>query len=217
MMMNLILLGPPGAGKGTQAHRLLELLKIPQISTGDMLRAAVAAGSLLGAEAKRYMDAGQLVPDQVVLGLVEERLQSGDTVNGFMLDGFPRTVPQAEELENILDKLGRRINAVVLLDENDDVLVGRITGRRSCGACGAIYHMINSPPPQEDTCRCGQKGLIQRADDNEVTVRERLAAYHSQTSPLISFYGKRSVLKKIVGTGKGADEVFGQVREALDL
>jgi len=215
--MNLILLGPPGAGKGTQAKKLIEVASIPQISTGDMLRAAVKEGTDLGRKAKEFMDAGQLVPDGVVIGLVEERIRKPDCEKGFMLDGFPRTVPQAETLERMLDGMGRRIENVLLLDVDDEELVGRITGRRTCGRCGAIYHLVYTPPPAEDTCSCGQRGLVQRADDNEVTVRERLTAYHEQTSPLIAFYSARGVLKKVSGTGKKPGEVFAQAREALGL
>jgi adenylate kinase len=214
--MDLILLGPPGAGKGTQAKKLLELTGIPQISTGDMLRAAVADGTTLGKEAQKYMEAGKLVPDEVVIGLVEERLGKDDCAKGFMLDGFPRTVPQAEVLGGMLEGKGRTIDHVVLLDVDDEELVKRITGRRTCGACGAIYHMMFSPPPAEDTCKCGAKDLRQRADDNEVTVRERLAAYHAQTSPLVAFYDDRSVLRRVEATGT-PDEVFVKAKDALGL
>jgi adenylate kinase len=213
--MDVILLGPPGAGKGTQAKRLLETLKVPQISTGDMLREAVGAKTELGLKAKEYMDAGKLVPDEVVIGLVKERLNKGDCKDGFMLDGFPRTVAQAEELGNTLEAMNRRIEHVVLLDVPDDELVARITGRRTCGACGAIYHIMFSPPPEEGTCRCGAKELQQRADDNEETVRERLNTYHDQTAPLISFYDQRGVLRKVEGAGKNPDEVFGLVTAAI--
>ena len=215
--MEMILLGPPGAGKGTQAKKLLEVTGVPQISTGDMLRAGVKEGTEFGKKAKEYMDSGQLVPDEVVIGLVKERLKKDDCKNGYMLDGFPRTVAQAEILEKILLGLGRKIDYVLLIDVDDDELISRITGRRTCGKCGNIYHLVFSPPPSDDTCSCGEKGLIQRADDNKTTVRERLSAYHSQTSPLISFYEERGVLKKVVGTGKGPDEVFVQAKEVLGL
>ncbi len=214
-MMGLILLGGPGAGKGTQAKKLTTLLEVPQISTGDMLRAAVQAGTELGKKAKAFMDAGQLVTDEVVIGLVEERLKEDDCKAGFMLDGFPRTVPQAEALDTMLQNMGRTIDNVVNFDVEDEELVSRITGRRTCGACGAIYHMTFSPPPQEDTCKCGEKDLRQRADDNETTVRQRLAAYHDQTAPLISFYDKRGLLRQIEGNGLAPDGVFAKVREVL--
>jgi len=216
-MKNLILLGPPGAGKGTQAKLLLDVLGVPQVSTGDMLRAAVAAGSDLGRKAKEFMDAGGLVPDEVVIGLVEERLRRDDCEPGFMLDGFPRTGPQAERLQRMLDGLGRAIDHVLLLEVDDEELVARITGRRTCGACGAIWHMVFMPPPQPETCSCGARELKQRADDNEATVRQRLAAYHDQTAPLIGFYGDQGLVRRISGTGKTPAEVFAAARVALGI
>ncbi len=213
--MNIILLGPPGAGKGTQAKKLIELLAIPQISTGDMLRAAVAEKTPLGLEAKAFMEAGKLVPDGVVIGLVKERLAKPDCAPGFMLDGFPRTVGQAESLDAMLDSMSLTIDHVVLLEVDDEELVLRITGRRTCGACGAIYHLKYSPPPQPDTCSCGKKELVQRADDNEQTVRQRLATYHEQTAPLISYYEKRSLVRSVAGGGMGPNEVFELVKQKI--
>ncbi len=215
--MKLILLGPPGAGKGTQAKQLVELLRVPQISTGDMLRSAVAAGTSLGKEAKRYMDSGQLVPDEVVVGLVKERLTQDDCKNGFMLDGFPRTVPQAESLAEGLTAQEMSVDSVVAIMVDDEELIGRITGRRSCPDCGAIYHLLYSPPPQADKCSCGASGLIQREDDNEKTVRERLLAYHEQTAPLIGYYKRQGVLKEIEANGKNPVQVFEQIKKALGL
>ena len=215
--MNLILLGPPGAGKGTQAKKLIDVTGVPQISTGDMLRAAVAEGTALGVEAKKYMDAGQLVPDEVVIGLVEERLGKDDCARGFMLDGFPRTVPQAERLDQMLGGVGRELDHVLLLDVEDEELVRRITGRRTCGSCGAIWHVEFNPPPAPDTCSCGAKDLRQRADDNEETVRERLAAYHDQTAPLVDYYDGKGLVRKVSGTGKAPNEVFALARGALGV
>jgi adenylate kinase len=215
--MDLILLGGPGAGKGTQAKKLTAVAALPQISTGDMLRAGVAAGSELGLKAKEFMDAGQLVPDSVVIGLVEERLGKADCKGGFMLDGFPRTVPQAEALGGLLTGMGRSIDHVVLFDVEDEELVARITGRRTCGECGAIYHLTFSPPPAPDSCKCGAKDLRQRDDDTEETVRKRLAAYHEQTAPLVSYYQERGLLRRVPGGGKGPDEVFAAAREVLGL
>jgi len=215
--MDMILLGPPGAGKGTQAKKLVEKTGMPQISTGDMLRAGVKEGTEFGKKAKEFMDSGQLVPDEVVIGLVQERLKKEDCISGFMLDGFPRTVPQAEALEVMLKGMDRKIDTVLLIDVEDNELVKRITGRRTCPKCGAIYHLLFTPPPSEDSCSCGTKGLTQRADDNEETVKERLIAYHSQTAPLVSFYDERGVLKKVIGTGKTPEEVFGQATNVLGL
>ncbi len=215
--MNLILLGPPGAGKGTQAKQLIEVLNIPQISTGDMLRSAVAAKSDLGLKAKAYMDSGALVPDDVVIGLVKERLSQDDCSNGFLLDGFPRTVAQAEVLDNNLSDDNKKIDFVILLDVDDSEIVERITGRRSCPECGMIYHLKFNPPSNIDQCECGHKGLSQRADDNETTVMQRLNAYHSQTAPLTEYYNKKSLLKTITGTGKDPVQVFEEIKEKLSL
>lgn len=213
--MNLILLGGPGAGKGTQAKRLVEALGVPQISTGDMLRAAVAEGTPLGLQAKTVMDAGKLVPDEVVIGLVKERLAKDDCLKGFMLDGFPRTGAQAETLEGMLKGMGRAIDHVVAFEVEDEELVARISGRRTCGACGAIWHLVFTPPPASDTCSCGKTGLTQRADDNEITVRQRLEAYHGQTAPLMQFYEARGLIRRVVGTGKTPEQVFENVKKVL--
>ena len=217
MMMDLILLGGPGAGKGTQAKKLLELLKVPQISTGDMLRAAIEAKTPLGVEAKVFMDKGQLVPDEVVIGLVEQRLGEDDCKAGFMLDGFPRTLAQGEALEDRLGAMGRSIDHVVSLEVKDDELVSRISGRRTCKECGAIFHLRYSPPPDSETCTCGAKSLSQREDDNEITVRKRLEAYHTQTEPLESFYETKGLVRKAKCDGIGPEEVFQQVRGLIGL
>jgi len=205
--MILILLGAPGAGKGTQAKLLQEKLKIPQISTGDMLRAAKQAKTPLGLEAESYMNSGKLVPDDVVVGLIRERLKSPDTLNGFILDGFPRTVAQAEALGQLLNELGRKLEAVLNLEVPEQELVERLTGRRACPNCGAGYHLKFSPPRHDEVCdRCGA-ALIQREDDREDTIRHRLKVYDNQTAPLVKYYEKSGQLAPIPGTGS-TDEVF---------
>lgn len=197
--MNLILLGPPGAGKGTQAQYLIERYGIPQISTGDMLRAAVRAGSDLGLQAKACMDAGALVPDSVVLGLVRERLLQQDCRPGFILDGFPRTVIQADALAEILHGIGCDLNCVVSLEVDVDALVQRLTGRRSCRSCAKGYHVSFEPPRHPGLCDlCGGE-LIQRDDDREDTIRNRMAVYREQTAPLIAYYRERGLLRSVDG------------------
>ncbi|MGD9847954.1 MAG: adenylate kinase [Desulfuromonas sp.] len=197
--MKLILLGPPGAGKGTQAQMLMERYGIPQISTGDMLRAAVKNGTPMGLKAKACMDAGALVPDAVVVGIVEERLRQPDCGAGFILDGFPRTLPQADALQATLVALGKELDAVVSLEVDVDALVERLVGRRSCPSCGAGYHVRFDPPRQEGVCdRCGA-GLIQREDDQETTIRKRMEVYRQQTAPLVDYYGKAGLLRSVDG------------------
>jgi adenylate kinase len=213
--MNLILLGPPGAGKGTQAKKMVDAYGIPQISTGDMLREAVKNQTQLGMEAKKFMDAGQLVTDEVVIGLVKERLSKPDTDKGFMLDGFPRTVPQAEALDKVLADLNKDINHVVSIEVANEELMGRLTGRRTCKACGAGFHVIFDPPKTEGKCdKCGGE-LYQRDDDNEATVSNRLKVYDSQTKPLIDYYQGKSLLRPIDGVG-AIDDIFGRVKAVLD-
>jgi adenylate kinase len=207
--MRMIFIGPPGAGKGTQAARLVDHYKIPHISTGDMFRAAVKAGTPMGVEADRYMKAGQLVPDEVVIGMVRERLAQGDTAPGFMLDGFPRTRPQAEALAEALTADGRALDAVLLLEVPDELIVERIVGRRTDPDTGAIYHLTFSPPPAELTHR-----LVHRKDDTEEAVRARLEAYHSQTAPIVPFYEGLGLLKRVNGVGDPND-VTAAIRAAL--
>jgi len=212
--MNLILLGPPGAGKGTQAQFICEEYGVPQISTGDMLRAAVAAETELGRRAKTCMDAGELVPDAVVVGIVAERLSQSDCAPGFILDGFPRTVAQADALANELAVAAKKIDAVISFRVDPDALVERLTGRRTCRLCGAGFHVNFSPPVHEGKCdRCGGE-LVQRADDREETIRRRLQVYDSQTSPLIDYYAKSGVLKVVDGM-LPIDEVRSAVKEAI--
>ena len=199
----LMMLGPPGAGKGTQAKRLAEKFDIPHVSTGDMLRAARRKGTELGEKAAEYMDAGKLVPDEVVIGIVNERLDEDDAARGFILDGFPRTRPQAEAL---VDR-GVNLDAVINIDISDDEVVDRLGGRRSCPECGAVYHIDANPPEQDDVCdSCGHQGLMTRDDDRPEAIRQRLDSYHEKTSPLIEFYEERDVLRNIDGIGS-PDEV----------
>ncbi|AWB10910.1 Adenylate kinase [Thermodesulfobium acidiphilum] len=199
--MRLVFLGAPGAGKGTQAKMLVEQLKIPQISTGDMLRKAVADGTPLGKEAKSYMDKGELVPDSVVIGLIKERLQEADTENGFILDGFPRNVSQAKELDSLLGDLGKPLDVALVLDVPFEDLMKRLTGRRTCKSCGQMYNIYFSPPKVEGKCDvCGGE-LYQRADDNEETIKKRLEVYQKSTEPLIEYYKNKGILRVVQGTG----------------
>jgi adenylate kinase len=203
--MRLILMGPPGSGKGTQAKILIDQLGIPQISTGDMLRAALKGGTPLGLEAKGYMDRGALVPDSVIIGLVRERLREPDCAGGYILDGFPRTIAQAEALQATLDALGQRLDHVLCLEVPDEDVVARIAGRRTCRACGAMYHVRFSPPTVEGRCdKCGGE-TYQRDDDREGTVRQRLTVYADQTAPLVRFYEGQGLLRRLAGTGEIGD------------
>jgi len=213
--MNLILLGPPGAGKGTQAQRTVDRYRIPQISTGDILRSAVKEGTPLGVKAKGFMDQGKLVPDEIVIGIIEERLKATDCNPGFILDGFPRTIPQADALEPILAKLGKKIDHVINIEVDPEELVRRLTGRRTCKNCGAMFHVLFQPPEKEGMCdRCGGT-LYQRADDNEEAIRTRLKEYEKQTSPLIQYYRGRKTIRSIQGVG-GPDQIFEQIARVLD-
>jgi len=207
--MKLILLGAPGAGKGTQAKKIVKEFAIPQISTGDILRRAVSDGTPLGKEAKKYMEAGRLVPDELVIGIMKERLHQDDCSNGFILDGFPRTVEQARALEGFTE-----IDAVLNIDVDFNSLVERITGRRSCPECGAVYHIKFNPPKVEGICDiCGSR-LVQREDDREETVRKRLEIYTEQTSPLIDYYAERGLLRTVDGN-RSIDEIYESIRTVL--
>ncbi len=214
--MNLILLGPPGSGKGTQAQMMIERYHVPQISTGDILRGAVKEKTPLGIEAKRYMDQGKLVPDEVVVGIVRDRLKVSDCNSGFILDGFPRTLPQAEALDSTLKEMERGIDHVVNIEMDKDELIKRLTGRRTCRRCGVMYHIIFDPPKKDGICdKCGGD-LYQRDDDKEETIKARLQVYEKQTTPLIEYYRKRGALRSIDGMGE-IKEIFQKIAKAIEL
>jgi adenylate kinase len=212
--MNIILLGPPGAGKGTQAKRMIERYGIPQISTGDMLRAALKEGTPLGLEAKKFMDQGQLVPDSVVIGLVKERIQKDDCKKGYMLDGFPRNVSQAEALDKMLSELTQKVDDVISIEVPSSELIGRLTGRRTCRNCGSGFHVMFDPPKKDGVCDKCSGELYQRDDDNETTVKSRLDVYDKQTKPLIDYYLKQTKLRAIPGVG-AMEEIFGRITAVL--
>ena len=213
--MRLILLGPPGAGKGTQAKMLKEKFQIPQISTGDILRQAVKDNTELGARAKTVMDAGQLVPDNTVIGLIKERIRQGDCKLGFILDGFPRTITQAEKLSETLQDMNLAIDNVIDLEVDEGEVVERLTGRSTCSECGAMFHKVSRPPKVDEVCDgCGGK-LEQRPDDNKETIEERLRVYSESTSPLKEFYLKEGNLKTLEAKGS-VEEIFSRVCEMIE-
>lgn len=213
--MNIILLGPPGAGKGTQARILMEREGMVQLSTGDMLRAAVAAGSDIGIRAKAVMDAGELVSDEIVNGVVSDRLDQPDVANGVIFDGFPRTDGQAAALDGLLAEKGMTLDAVISMDVNDDLLVDRVAGRFTCGDCGEGYHDAHKKPATDGVCdKCGSGNFKRRADDNAETVRSRLVAYHADTAPLIAYYDKAGKLRTVDGMAD-IDDVTTEIAKAL--
>lgn len=213
--MNIILMGPPGAGKGTQADLIKANYPILHISTGDMFREAVSNATAMGLEAKKYMDAGQLVPDEVTIGVVEERLSKPDCADGFMLDGFPRTIPQAEALDEVLAKMGRKVEAALDISVPNEVLMERMTGRVSCSNCKTVYNTKFSPPAQAGICdKCGGE-LVQRSDDKEETVKNRLKVYLDQSEPLLGYYEKKEVLYRIDGN-RSTQDVFKDVQQVLE-
>ena len=212
--VNLVLLGPPGAGKGTQATRLRDDFDLPYYSTGIILRDAVQNGTELGKKAKEYMDAGDLVPDEVMNGVIGERLESGEADDGFLLDGFPRTIGQAEMLDETLSRLGRSLTAALLIEAPDDEVVRRLSGRRTCAKGGHVYHVEFDPPKNEGVCDQDGSRLIQRDDDKPETVRKRLSVYHDQTEPLIEWYEDKGLLHRFDGT-RSPDEVHDRIRATL--
>lgn len=214
-MANIILMGPPGAGKGTQAKRIVDAFKLPHISTGDMFREAISQGTPLGLQAKAIIERGDLVPDELTIGLVKERLSRDDCVEGFLLDGFPRTIPQAEALKVLGPEIGRAIDLVIDISVPDEELVRRIAGRRVCPKCGASYHITDMKPKKEGICdRCGAE-LIQRKDDNAESLKVRLDNYYKQTAPLIDFYEKEGLYHHFDGM-VGADNLFKEIQTLLE-
>jgi len=214
--MKIVLLGGPGSGKGTQAKKLTEKYGTAQVSTGDIFRAALKEGTPMGLKAKTYMDKGELVPDDVVVGVVKERLAKPDLADGFMLDGFPRTLPQAEALDKMLSDLGAVIDHAILVDVPDGELMKRLTGRRTCrnSDCGKMYHIMFNKPKKEGVCdACGSE-LYQRDDDSEATIRERLNVYNEQTAPLIDYYQNKGLLARVNGVG-AIDHIFGEFVKIL--
>lgn len=210
-MSSIVLFGPPGAGKGTQAARITQTTGLPQVSTGDMLRAAVKNGTKTGLEAKKYMDAGKLVPDSIIIDLIKDRVQEPDALNGLMFDGFPRTIPQAEALSKITE-----VTHVIAINVPDERIVERICGRYSCGSCSSVFHDTFNPTKQDGICdECGSTDMKRRADDNEDTVLQRLSAYHEQTSPLADWYDDLGILRNVNGD-KGIDEITKDILIALD-
>ena len=213
--MRIVLLGAPGAGKGTQAKKLIEKYGIPQISTGDILRKAVADGTPLGKEAKSYMDKGELVPDSVVIGLVKERLSQDDCKKGFILDGFPRNTSQAEILDQVLAEMNMPLQLALSVDVDFDILMKRLTGRRTCKQCNQMYNIYFSPPKKEGVCdKCGGE-LYQRDDDKEETIKKRLEVYEAQTAPLIDYYEKKGILRRVNGEGD-IEEIFANICKIID-
>jgi adenylate kinase len=214
--MRTILLGPPGAGKGTQAKFLAAHFQIPHISTGDIFRANIAAGTALGRQAKAILDSGELVTDEITIGIVRERLAEADTVNGFLLDGFPRTVAQAEALDGILAEMQTPLDRVLELQVDDEQVVHRLSGRRVCRTCGHVWHLDFEPPAVEGRCDLDGGELYQRPDDEPETVRNRLRVYAEQTEPLIAYYSKRGLLTAVTGTGS-VEDISAQMIEALTV
>ena len=212
--MRIIMLGAPGAGKGTQAKLISERYGIPHISTGDIFRSNIKNGTELGKKAKTYMDQGQLVPDELTCDLVVDRIAQDDAKDGYVLDGFPRTIPQAEALKHALEGRGESVDFAIDVDVPDENIIKRMSGRRACVSCGATYHVVYNPPKKEGVCDVCGSGLILRDDDKPETVKKRLDVYHSQTQPLIDYYQKDGVLKEVDGT-REIDTIFSQIQKLL--
>ena len=213
-VMKIIMLGAPGAGKGTQAKQIAAKYEIPHISTGDIFRANIKEGTALGMEAKSYMDKGQLVPDELTVKILLDRVAKDDCKNGYVLDGFPRTIPQADVLDEAVTKLGEKIDFAINVDVPDENIIRRMSGRRACLKCGATYHIVSIPPKKEGICdACGEE-LVIRDDDKEETVKARLEAYHKQTQPLIDYYNNKGILKEVDGT-KDMNDVFADIVNIL--
>ncbi|NIA13925.1 MAG: adenylate kinase [Nitrospiraceae bacterium] len=216
--MKIVMLGGPGAGKGTQAKRMAGKYGLPHISTGDIFRANLKEGTSLGLKAKGYMESGQLVPDELTCELVANRIVQDDCGAGFILDGFPRSLPQAEEFTRLMEARGESLDVAIDIDVTDEEIVERLSSRRSCPKCGAIYNLKFGPPKQEGVCdnpECEGEALIQRKDDCEATIRERLRVYHETTEPIIAYYGDQGILKSVMGTGVTPEVVFGKIEEIL--
>lgn len=214
--MRIVMLGAPGSGKGTQAQRIQKDYGLPQISTGDLLRKAVADKTPLGVQAKKAMDAGELVSDDIVLGMIKERIAEPDAAKGFLLDGFPRNTAQADSLAELLDSLNLSLDRVVLMDVDFDILMKRLTGRRTCSKTGAVLNIYFSSPAELEACRQAGGDLLQRDDDNEATIRNRLQVYERQTAPLVDYYSKLGLLKTVPATGE-VEAVYARLKSALSL
>jgi len=213
--MDMVLFGPPGAGKGTQAKKLVDMLKVPQISTGDMMRAERASGSELGKKFDSYMSQGLLVPDELVLELIDKRLSEPDAAGGAIFDGYPRTVAQAQALDALLTKKGRKIDVVPSIEVSLQEMIDRIVERRMCQSCGQIYHLRYNPPPSSDKCQCGGE-LIQRKDDTEEVVRKRNQEYEEKTAPILKYYGDKGLVKPVDGVGS-LDEITERIKKAVGI
>lgn len=215
MGLRIVMLGGPGAGKGTQAKQMADAYKLPHISTGDIFRAHLRGGTPLGLEVKQYLDAGRLVPDALTCQIVADRIAQPDCAAGYILDGFPRSLPQAEEFQRLLETRGERVDLAINIDVTDEEIVNRLGARRSCAKCGAIYNLKFSPSKREGVCDVDGEPLIQRQDDQETTIRERLRVYHETTEPIIAYYEQQGILKTVNGTGSTPQAVFAKIEEII--